>query len=285
MKIGQQGIDHLEAVAGTDEQSCLATVRRQAPSAAAVSRLRTLVVPTATTPPTALPRPVHRLDGRLADLQPFASCILCRSRSCSRTGVKVPAPTCRVTRADSTPIPANRSSIAWSKCSPRGGRGDRARALRHRPSGSARGRRAYRHAGCRWQRHVAMLLHQLGKPPVRCEAGTGAPSDLPSAGSYRRYGCDCRASVTCSHACARPPGLAPPAARSAPRRDRRTPWSPTAAPQHPRIVEHQQVAGLSRLARSPNRRSAGSPRCGRCSNRPSPRRALGCCAIRRSGRS
>ena len=66
----------------------------------------------------------------------------------TRSGAKVPRPTCSVTRAISTPRAASASRICGVKCSRRWAR-RRSRARERRPSDSARGRPARRRGGCR----------------------------------------------------------------------------------------------------------------------------------------
>ncbi|CFW36914.1 Uncharacterised protein [Bordetella pertussis] len=47
-----------------------------------------------------------------------SACMMCSARFCTRTGWKVPAPTCSVTKARCTPWAASCSSMGWSKCRP-----------------------------------------------------------------------------------------------------------------------------------------------------------------------
>ncbi|MNC39299.1 hypothetical protein D3C75_879520 [compost metagenome] len=87
------------------------------PSRAALSSERTLVVPTATTRP---PRALQALTASTTSW-PTSSHSLCMwwsSMRSTRTGWKVPAPTCRVTKAVSTPLARIAASSASSKCSP-----------------------------------------------------------------------------------------------------------------------------------------------------------------------
>jgi hypothetical protein len=87
------------------------------PAAAAVSRLRTLVVPTATTRPPAA-RAARMRAQAASSTSSHSACISCSSMRDTRTGWKVPAPTCRVMWTVPTPASARRSSIASSKWSP-----------------------------------------------------------------------------------------------------------------------------------------------------------------------
>ena len=76
-----------------------------------------MVVPTATTrPPLALAAAIALtvLSGMLY----HSSCITCEAMSSPRTGWKVPAPTCSVTRAEAMPFAAIEASSASSKCRP-----------------------------------------------------------------------------------------------------------------------------------------------------------------------
>ncbi|MOA18885.1 hypothetical protein D3C78_1392280 [compost metagenome] len=80
------------------------------------SSVRTVVVPTAITRP---PRWRQRSSAAsvASGMSYHSLCIWCSARFSVLTGWKVPAPTCRVTLARSTPRSAKRASTASSKCS------------------------------------------------------------------------------------------------------------------------------------------------------------------------
>ena len=80
--------------------------RRRPSSAAAASSSLSTVLPTATTRPLAA-LPASAVD---AGTSPDSGCIRWSSVSATRTGRKVPAPTCRVRNAVSTPR-ASRAAI------------------------------------------------------------------------------------------------------------------------------------------------------------------------------
>ena len=87
------------------------TPARNSPPSAADSSARKLVVPTATTRP---PRWHVRATASTvsAPTSYHSLCIRCSDRFSVRTGWKVPAPTCSVTRACSTPRAVSASSRA-----------------------------------------------------------------------------------------------------------------------------------------------------------------------------
>ena len=125
VEVGQQGVDHLEAVARADEQPRLPAVRCQVPGGGP-SDLRTLVVPTAT-PSTTLP--VMSTASTVASPTSSPHCasgagqvLLAHRRKGTGTDVRGHG---RIPHPSGQPL-----GIAWSKCSPAGGRGDRAWALR-----------------------------------------------------------------------------------------------------------------------------------------------------------
>ena len=95
-------------------------VLSRCPSAAwmrADSSVRTTVVPTASTrPPCALVSSTARAvsSGRMQR----SDSILWSSKSCARTGVKVPAPTWRVRRARRAPVPRMAPSSSSLRCRP-----------------------------------------------------------------------------------------------------------------------------------------------------------------------
>ena len=78
--------------------------------AAADSRARTLVVPTAITPPRA--RAAAMASTVACGTVNHSACMMWSSSLSTRTGWKVPAPTCSVTKARSTPRASNWSSVA-----------------------------------------------------------------------------------------------------------------------------------------------------------------------------
>ncbi len=124
VEIGDQAVDHPELVARIDENPAVAGDRAcSAPPAAAVSRLRTAVVPTAITRP---PRPrVRRTASQTAaETSRYSACIWCSSMSSQRTGWNVPAPTCSVTSARSTPRRSMASSSRLFKMQARRRRRD-----------------------------------------------------------------------------------------------------------------------------------------------------------------
>ena len=120
-----------------------------------------LVVPTATTrPPRARARAIAAAWPRRRPRTTRCACA-CSARFSLRTGWKVPAPTCSVTLARSTPRAASAASSAVVEVQRRGRRGDRARVARRTRSGSARRRRPS--SACvdvGRQRHVAVALEQ-----------------------------------------------------------------------------------------------------------------------------
>src|SRR6218665_1406499 len=86
------------------------------PERAQDSRVRTVVVPTAT---TRAPRWRQRSSAASVDggSRYHSLCIRCCSRLSVLTGKKVPAPTCSVMLACSMPRAASALSTDWSKCS------------------------------------------------------------------------------------------------------------------------------------------------------------------------
>ncbi|MOA31417.1 hypothetical protein D3C78_1525730 [compost metagenome] len=84
---------------------------------AALSRERTEVVPTAT---TRLPRALQANTASTTSCgtSAYSACMTCSSMVSTRTGWKVPAPTCSVTKAISMPFSRSSASSGSSKCSP-----------------------------------------------------------------------------------------------------------------------------------------------------------------------
>ena len=90
---------------------------RNSPSCIALSSARTTVVPTATTLPPAW-RVRRTWATSSAPTLSHSLCMRCSRTSSTRTGWKVPAPTCRVTCPNSTPRSRSAASNGSSKCRP-----------------------------------------------------------------------------------------------------------------------------------------------------------------------
>ena len=99
--------------------------RTRPSSSAALSSVRTVVVPTAQTrPPSARARACA--SAVISGIVNRSSCITCSAGSSTSTGLNVPAPTCSTTSARFTPALGDRGEQLGREVQPRRRRGDRA---------------------------------------------------------------------------------------------------------------------------------------------------------------
>ena len=267
MEVGEQAVDHAEAVAGRDEERRLAAPRRSrsSPSAAADSSARRLVVPTATHAPAARARRVDRVHRWPAALRTARCACGARARSLMRA----PAGRCRRRRAAShrrvrRPRARSASSMRLVEMQSRRRRGHRARRARV-------------------HRLVARLVG-LHPPRVRCRAAA-APCRVDRAASktssrYRRSAREeirrCRSSTVARTSSARMQHAARPRRMARAHLRQRVMGVEHALDQHldpaaaglasqqarldhARVVEHEHVARLHQLrqvAKQPIRQRA-----------------------------
>ena len=97
------------------------------PSAAAVSRVRAAVVPTATIRPPRVRRALST-SAAPAESSAHSECITWLPISSASIGRKVPMPTCKVRSTQPIPRVASSWKIASLKCEPGSGCSDRARS-------------------------------------------------------------------------------------------------------------------------------------------------------------
>ena len=201
------------------------------PPAAADSSARTAVVPTAITRPPAARQAATASHGLGRHLDALGVHRGARASSSTRTGWKVPAPTCSVTRAAPRRTARSAASSAASKCRPAGRR--RHGAGRARVDGlvALAVERLGRRGDVGRQRHLAMRSKTRG--------GIGAELEQPEIvlaadhrgrGPARQVDQRRRAPVACSRAAAPARGGRRPPARAASRRGRRSPCGRAAAP-------------------------------------------------------
>ncbi len=199
VKIGDHGIDGAKPMAGFDEDARGASIRercrrssrppqRRPPQrrpAAAVSRLLTTVVPTAITRPPAAR--VSLMASQVASgTARYSSCISCRSMSSTRTGWKVPAPTCNVTKAWRMPPRLEcgeniRRRNAGPRWAPRP-----LPSCAHTRSDSVRDRRFPPCARCRAAAASRRSLRKKAPPRRRTASGTNRPAARACALARRR---------------------------------------------------------------------------------------------------
>lgn len=188
----------------------------------------------------------HRIDHLLRHFGIFG-CMVCSSMLSTRTGWKVPAPTCRVTNAISTPLARSLSSSGSSKCKPAVGaatapgpchrRFDRARGRRLRPGGQYRAAAAYGRSVRISSTGRSSLNSTSNSAPWRASIVALMLSSSPSSSSAPGFGAfEARIWARCAYH----PASAPPALQSC----RRWPCGRTDAPGSPGVVKHQQIAGI-----------------------------------------